>query len=513
MAPQAPEYQYADFSDWQEEWLRGAAAQRQLAYWEKQLDGELPDAPLPRDGRPAAGAARGAAALHSFEVPAPVVARMERLCRDTRSTPYTLMLAAFQIVLGRYTGTDDVLVGTPVAGRGRKEFQDTVGLFVNTLVIRADLSDDPAFRVHLERVRDTVLDAQDHQDLPFERVVDRIAAGRTGEEAAPFRVMFGLHDEDGMTDGLPGPKATLLEGPAGTAKFDLTFDVVRGGGSLSCRLEYRADLFEAATMRQFGRHFARLLDAATENPELPIGGLPMLSADERTGIGSPLPDRAALPHTPGEPTCVHEIFAGHAARTPDAVAVVHEGVSLTYRELDTRANRLAHRLRALGVGPDTLVGLCLPRSADLVVALLGILKAGGAYLPLDPDNPPERLRHIVRDARLAHVVGTTDTRALWDAPGLHTVDLLADAPLLAAEQDTAPDTGVTPDHLAYVIYTSGSTGLPKGTLVPHANVTRLFSATDHWFGFGPDDVWTLFHSIASATPPWPSWPRTRSAAP
>ncbi|MGZ9934627.1 amino acid adenylation domain-containing protein [Streptomyces sp. NC-S4] len=513
-APETPEYQYADFSDWQEEWLDGAAAQRQLTYWEQQLGGELPDAPLPRDGRPGTGAARGAAALHSFDVPAPVLARMERLCRDTHSTPYTLMLAAFQVVLGRYTGTDDVLVGTPVAGRNRKEFQDTVGLFVNTLVIRADLSGDPAFRAHLERVRDTVLDAQDHQDLPFERVVDRIAPGRTGEDASPFRVMFGLHDEDGMTDGLPGPRARLLEGPAGTAKFDLTFDVVRTGGTLSCRLEYRSDLFEAATVRQFGRHFARLLDAATENPGLPLSRLPMLSADERGGIGSPLPARAALPHAPharhapgeqGEPACVHEIFAGHAARTPEAVALVHEGTSLTYRELDTRANRLAHRLRALGVGPDTLVGLCLPRSADLVVALLGILKAGGAYLPLDPDNPPERLRHIVQDARLEHVVGTTGTRDLWDAPGLHAVDLQADAALLAAEPDTAPDTGVTPDHLAYVIYTSGSTGLPKGTLVPHSNVTRLFSATDHWFGFGPEDVWTLFHSIAFDFSVWELW--------
>ncbi|WP_159396289.1 amino acid adenylation domain-containing protein [Streptomyces sp. Sge12] len=534
-AEEGPEYQYADFSEWQEEWLRGEAAGRQLAHWERQLSGELPDAPLPRDGRPGAGAARGAAALHSFDVPAPVLARMERLCRDTHSTPYTLMLAAFQIVLGRYTGTDDVLVGTPVAGRNRKEFQDTVGLFVNTLVIRADLSENPAFRVHLERVRDTVLDAQDHQDLPFERVVDRIAPGRTGEDAPLFHVMFGLHDEDGMTDGLPGPRARMLEGPAGTAKFDLTFDVVRTGGAMSCRLEYRADLFAAATIEQFGRHFARLLDAATDHPELPLDALAMLSDDERGGIGSPLPGDAphpphgVLPHAPGGPRCVHEIFAAHAARTPDSVALVHEGTSLTYRELDTRANRLAHRLRALGVGPDTLVGLCLPRSADLVVALLGILKAGGAYLPLDPDNPPERLRHIIGDARLAHVVGTTSTRHLWDAPAtapaatdphatdphaedphapaaaLHTVDLLADAPLLAAQPDTAPETGVTPDHLAYVIYTSGSTGLPKGTLVPHSNVTRLFSATDHWFGFGPDDVWTLFHSIAFDFSVWELW--------
>ncbi|MFJ9338728.1 amino acid adenylation domain-containing protein [Streptomyces sp. NPDC101733] len=517
---EAPDYQYADFSEWQGEWLEGAVAARQLAYWEERLGGELPDAPLPRDGRPGAGAARGAAALHSFEVPAPVLARIERLCRDTHSTPYTVMLAAFQIVLGRYTGTEDVLVGTPVANRNRKEFHDTVGLFVNTLVIRADLSDDPAFRVHLERVRDTVLDAQDHQDLPFERIVDRLTPGRTGEDASLFRVMFGLHDEDEMTAGLPGPRARLLEGPAGTAKFDLTFDVVRGDGALGCRLEYRADLFDAATVERFGRHFARLLDAATADPELPLSGLPMLSAEERGGSGSPLPPRTALPQGSGPAGCVHEAFAGHAARTPEAVALVHEGTSLTYRELDVRANRLAHRLRALGVGPDTLVGLCLPRSADLVVGLLGILKAGGAYLPLDPDNPPERLRHIIGDARLRHVVATTATRSLWDAPEAHaadpdaadpaapaphTVDLLADAELLAAEPDTAPESGVSPDHLAYAIYTSGSTGLPKGTLVPHSNVTRLFSATHHWFGFGPQDVWTLFHSIAFDFSVWELW--------
>ncbi|WP_327169291.1 non-ribosomal peptide synthetase [Streptomyces subrutilus] len=506
VSQEAPEYQYADFSDWQEEWLEGPAARRQLDHWARRLGGELPDAPLPRDRRPADGPARAAAGLHAFDLPADVADRVERLGRATRSTPYTVLLAAFQSVLGRYTGTDDVLVGTPVANRNRKEFQDTVGLFVNTLVIRADLSDDPDFRTHLERVRATVLDAQDHQDLPYEQVVEHLTPGRTGADATLFHAMFGMHDEDGMTAGLPGPRARLLDGPAGTAKFDLTFDVVRAGGGLSCRLEYRADLFEAATIERFGRHYTRLLAAATADPELPLSRLPMLAPDERRGTGSPLPDRASRQQGPGPAAgCVHEAFAAHAARTPDAVALVHEGTTLTYRELDARANRLAHRLRALGVGPDTLVGLCLPRSADLVVGLLGILKAGGAYLPLDPDNPAERLRHIIGDARLHHVVGTTDTRALWDAPGLRSVDLSADAALLAAEPDTAPDSGVTPDHLAYVIYTSGSTGLPKGTLVPHANITRLFSATDHWFGFGPGDVWTLFHSIAFDFSVWELW--------
>ncbi|MGW7193766.1 non-ribosomal peptide synthetase, partial [Streptomyces sp. NPDC054838] len=497
-----PGFQYADFSEWQDEWLHTGGARQQLEHWARQLDGELPVAPLPRDKRPAAAGdpERGAAATYGFEVPAAVLARMQTLCRATGSTPYTAMLAAFQVVLSRYTGTEDVLVATPVANRNREEFQDTVGLFVNTLVLRADLSDDPAFREHLERVRDTVLDAQDHQDLPFERIVEQVGPERTDDGPPLFDVMFGFHDEGGMTDGLPGPRARLLEGPPGTAKFDLTFDVVRTGTALRCRLEYRADLFEAATIEQFARHYTRLLDAATERPDEHVSRLPMLSARERAGLSSPQPAR------PGEagPGCAHERFAEHAARTPDAVALVHGSTRLTYGELDRRANQVAHRLIRQGVGPDTLVGLCVRRSADLVTGLLGILKAGGAYLPLDPDNPSERLRYIIGDARLGHVVGTTDTRPLWDAPSLHTVDLAADAEL-AAEPETAPAVTVTPDQLAYAIYTSGSTGRPKGTLVPHRNITRLFTATDHWFGFGPDDVWTLFHSIAFDFSVWELW--------
>ncbi|MEU7062335.1 amino acid adenylation domain-containing protein [Streptomyces sp. NPDC046161] len=498
-----PAFQYADFSEWQEEWLRTAAARDQLEGWARRLDGELPVAPLPRDRRPAAGddPGRGAAATYEFEVPAPVLARMATLCRDTGSTPYMVMLAAFQLVLSRYTGTEDVLVGTPVANRDRKEFQDTVGLFVNTLVLRSDLSDDPGFREHLERVRDAVLDAQDHQDLPFELIVEHLNPERTTDGPPLFDVMFGFHDEGGMTEGLPGPRARLLEGPAGTAKFDLTFDVVRTGAALRCRLEYRADLFEAATIEQFARHYTRLLDAATARPGEPVSRLPMLRAREQAGLTSPRPARAGTDH----PGCAHERFAEHAARTPDAVALVHGSTRLTYGELDRRANQVAHRLRRQGVGPDTLVGLCVRRSADLVTGLLGILKAGGAYLPLDPDNPPERLRYIIGDARLRHVVGADDTRPLWDAPSLHTVDLVADAAALAAELDTAPAVTLTPDHLAYAIYTSGSTGRPKGTLVPHRNITRLFSATDHWFGFGPDDVWTLFHSIAFDFSVWELW--------
>ncbi|WP_329214377.1 amino acid adenylation domain-containing protein [Streptomyces sp. NBC_01485] len=505
-----PEFHYADFSEWQEEWLRGPAAERQLAYWARQLGGELPPCAIPADHRPAAtpgpaapaGPAPRAAATYEVSLPDAVLGRLDQVCRDTGSTRFMAMLAALQVVLGRYSGSEDVLIGTPVAGRNRKEFADTVGLFVNTLVIRSDLAADPRFREHVTGVRDTVADAQDHQDLPFERIVEHLNPGRTTERAPFFDVLVGFHDEDATTTELPGPRIRLLEGPADTAKFDLTFDIVQSGGGVRLRLEYRADLYQAATIERFTRHYLRLLDAAVSGPHLPLSALPMLSDDEQLPLTSaPVPAAAVA----GPAPCAHEVFAEHAARTPDAVAVTDGERRLGYGELDRRANQVAHRLRVLGVGPGTLVGLCVPRSAELVVGLLGILKAGGAYLPLDPDNPPERLRHIVGDAGLGHVVGTTATRPLWDAPDLCAVDLEADAAELDGLPGTAPDSGVTPDDLAYAIYTSGSTGRPKGTLVPHRNITRLFSATDHWFGFGADDVWTLFHSIAFDFSVWELW--------
>ncbi|MFE8938111.1 amino acid adenylation domain-containing protein [Streptomyces sp. NPDC007872] len=501
-----PEFQYADFSEWQEEWLRGPAAERQLAHWAERLGGELPSSAIPADHRPTAAPGPGApapraAATHEVPLPDALLERVDRVCRDTGGTRFMTLLAALQVVLGRWSGSEDVLVGTPVANRNRKEFADTVGLFVNTLVIRSDLTADPRFLDHVTAVRDTVADAQDHQDLPFERIVEHLNPGRATERAPFFDVLFGLHDEDDTTAGLPGPRVRLLEGPSDTAKFDLSFDVVGSGGGLRLRLEYRADLYEAATIERFAGHYLRLLDAAVTEPHLPLSALPMLADDEDLPLTSPLP--AAAARTSGR--CAHELFAEHAARTPGAVAVTDGARRLRYADLDRRANRVAHRLRALGVRPGTLVGLCVPRSAELVVGLLGILKAGGAYLPLDPDNPPERLRHIVGDAGLGHVVGTTGTRPLWDAPGLRTVDLEADAAELDRLPATAPDSGVTPDDLAYAIYTSGSTGHPKGTLVPHRNITRLFSATDHWFGFGADDVWTLFHSIAFDFSVWELW--------
>ncbi|MER7761428.1 amino acid adenylation domain-containing protein [Streptomyces sp. NPDC097619] len=501
-----PDFQYGDYAAWQEEVLAGPAAARSLEHWARHLAGALPDTRLPHDRRPAPlpGPDHRAAGLHGFTLPEELVRRVAELGRDTSSTLFTTCLAVLQVALARYTGAEDVLVGTPVANRDRKEFEDTVGLFVNTVAVRADLTGDPVFRDHLIRTRDVLLDAQDHQELPLERIVGHLRPGDGDAEAPLFSVLVGFHDEDELTAGPAAHRVRIVEPPALTAKFDLTFDVVRSGGAVHCRLEYRADLFEPATMERFGRHFTTLLDAATARPEGRLTELPMLDPAEERPLTSPHPaaPRAAAPDTE---RCAHEIFAEHARRTPGAVALTDGDRHVSYAALDRRANRVAHRLRALGAGPGTLVGLCVPRRADLAAALLGILKAGAAYLPLDPTNPPERIRGIIEDAGLAHFVGSADTRELWDGPGLSTVDLDADAAILDSLPETAPDSGVTPDDLAYTIYTSGSTGRPKGTLVPHRNITRLFSATDHWFGFGPEDTWTLFHSIAFDFSVWELW--------
>ncbi|MEV7615501.1 amino acid adenylation domain-containing protein [Streptomyces sp. NPDC089799] len=500
-----PAFQYGDYSAWQEELLAGPATAGRLAHWAGQLAGELPDTRLPYDRRPAPAPGPGhrTAGLYGFTLSEEVVRRAVRLGRDTSSTLFATCLAVLQVALARHTGTDDVLVGTAVANRDRKEFEDTVGLFVNTVPVRAGLGGNPSFRDHLVRTRDTLLDAQDHQDLPFERIVEHVRPARSDDGSPLFSVFAGFHDEDALTEDLPG-RVRLVEPPAATAKFDLTFDVVRSGGAVHCRLEYRADLYDHATVERFARHFSALLDAATARPGLRVGDLPMLTPAEQRPLTSPPPAEVRAT-APDPDRCAHEIFAGHARRTPDAMAVTDGGRHVTYAELDRTANRIAHRLRALGAGPGTLVGLCVPRSADLPAALLGILKAGAAYLPLDPGNPPERIRGIIGDAGLAHLVGTAETRGLWDGAGLSTVDLDADAAVLTGLPETEPDSGVTPDDLAYTIYTSGSTGRPKGTLVPHRNITRLFSATDHWFGFGADDVWTLFHSIAFDFSVWELW--------
>ncbi|AVZ74465.1 non-ribosomal peptide synthetase [Streptomyces lunaelactis] len=499
------EFQYGDYSSWQDEWMESPAARLQEAYWQEKLAGELPVMRLPvtRPRDASAPERRGA----SLEFPLPPAAEeLRELCSGANATFFTGLLAAFKILLNRYTGLDDLLVGTPIANRHRGEFESTVGLFVNTTVFRTDLSADPTFRELLIQVRDCVLEAQDHQDMPFEELVRMKNPDRNAESSPVFQVMFGMNEVGDQGLRLPGITGEWLSTDSGTAKFDLMLDVADTPEGLTGIFEYRSDLFEASVVDTLARHYGRLIEALAKEPDVPVSALRMLSDDEYAALTPP----PAVTDESGAPQPVHELFAQWAARTPDAVALVDGGVQLTYGDLDRRSHQLAHHLREHGVGPGVMVGLSMERSADLVTALLAVLKAGGAYVPLDPAYPVDRLRYMVEDSGLATIVTGGAVPRWWTgSEGAAfegtVVDLTADPELLDRYPATPVRGGAGPDDLAYVIYTSGSTGRPKGVLIPHRNVSRLFTATDHWFGFGERDVWTLFHSYAFDFSVWELW--------
>lgn len=445
--------QYADFAVWQRERSSGEASTGDLAYWREQLAG-LSALELPTD-RPRPPVRDGAGALVQVGVSALIATRFARLARDRGVTPFTAFLAAFKVLLARYTGQADIAVGTPVAGRSRPETQDMVGLFLNTLVLRTDLSDSPSFLDVLDRVRETVLDAQSHQELPFEQVVDELAPVRDPSRSPLFSTMFLTIDR---VTGAPSFGDLAVEPlPVGevAAKFDLTLSVIeRADGTLGVGVNYATALFEAETMTRLAGHYAHLLQAIVSDPETPVGQLELLSAAEREQVVTGWND-TAVDYPSGT---LPGLVADQVRRTPQREAVRFDGASLTYAELDARANQLAHHLRSLGVGPESVVGVCLPRSLELVVALLGVHKAGGAYLPLDPDHPAERLRYLREDSGATTMIDTDTFAALADRPS-HD-----------------PGVVVAPAHPAYVIYTSGSTGRPKGVVVEHRGIVNRL----HW---------------------------------
>ncbi|EFF88805.1 pyoverdine sidechain peptide synthetase III, L-Thr-L-Ser component, partial [Streptomyces sp. e14] len=483
--------QYADFAAWQREHLTGDRLAAQLAYWRTTLAGLTPLA-LPTD-RPRGPVRDAAGATATFTVPAELVQPLVALGRSQGATPFMVFLAAFQLLLGRSCGQHDVVVGTPVAGRDRPETQAMVGLFANTVALRTDLSGAPSFLELLGRVRETALGAFTHQETPFERLVDELAPERDPSRNPIFQVVFQL-----AAHTPPEPGALRAEQrPVDwrTAKFDLGLALgSTAEGAIAGQLEYATALFDEATIHRTIAHYLRLLAAIAADPGKPVHRLELLPDAERallaswSGSGR---DHAAEQTLP-------EVFERWAARTPDAPAVRCEGVSLGYGELNARANRLAHRLRALGAGPETLVGVRFERGLDLVVALLGVLKSGAGYLPLDPGQPADRLAYILADAGVTALVADRRT-------GEETVTtlLLDEDDRQWPATDPAPLAG--PGNTAYVIYTSGSTGTPKGVQVTHANVLRLLDSCRQDFGFGPEDVWTLFHSYAFDFSVWELW--------
>ena len=496
-APAAPELQYADFSAWQDTWLTGAGAAGQARYWRDTLGGDLPVLRLPTDRPRPPGVPATTGDSHLFALPGDAVDELARLCRAEGCTLFAGLLSAFAVLLGRLSGLDDVVIGSPVANRTRHEFDGTVGLFVNTIAVRCDLSGGPTYREVLRRVGRAAVDAYANQELPFERVVQEVNPDRGADRDPVFQVMFSLHNTPTTRWELPGLVVSELENPVRNAKVELELDLVEAGDGLAAVLQYRTELFDAETVRRLAGHYCRLLEGIAHDPDRPAATLPILTEAERAAL---LP----VPREGGPVRCCHELFEEWAARRADAVAVCCGAVELTYRQLDERANQLAHRLRAGGVGPEVLVGLSVTRSVELVVGILGIAKAGGAYLPLDPDYPAARLAFLVRDTGIAHLVvdetvhsGLADRFAGFDGLVVRLDE--ASGPV------TAPISGVTPGHLAYVIHTSGSTGRPKGTLVTHHNVARLFAGTRRWFDLDHDDVWTMFHSYAFDFSVWELW--------
>jgi amino acid adenylation domain-containing protein len=491
--------QYAEFSRWQRDWLAGGESARQLAYWKARLGDRQPVLDLPADRpRPARPSQRGAAVACPLDEE--LAGRLRELARRQGVTLPMLLLTGFKVLLHRYSGQTDLRVGCTVANRQRVESERLIGFFVNMLVLRSDLSGEPGFTDLLRQVRDRALEAQAHQDLPFERLVEELQPARESGLHPLFQVAYDHQWQrlEGLRR-LPGLHAEEVEHLQLATQFDLILHTTEEAGRLGAFFTYSRDRFEPETVERMARHWLALLRAAADAPDTSIARLPMLDAEEGAGLAALWNPRASDGAAPAAVAdCLHRAVSAQARRRPEAPALTFEGRTLSYGELERRSNRLAWRLRGLGVGPDTLVGLSAGRSPELVIGMLAILKAGGGYLPLDPGYPAERLLYMQEDSGIRLLLsrsGPDDGPAA--APGVQVLRIGdEDEAALPQHADRPPPDVVRPDNLAYVIYTSGSTGRPKGVAVTHANVMRLFSACQPDLRIDEHDVWTLFHSYA-----------------
>jgi amino acid adenylation domain-containing protein len=475
--------QYADFSVWQRQWLTGEILSTQLNYWKQQLKDApgLLELPTSRP-RPAVQTNRGA--YHSLALSQELSVALTRLSKRTGVTLFMTLLAAFQTLLFRYTGQDDIVVGTPIANRNRKEIEGLIGFFVNTLVMRTDLSGNPSFKQLLSRVREVAIGAYAHQDLPFEELVEALQPARSLSHTPLFQVMFTLENSPMPSFDLPDLTVSSLVVETTAAKFDLTLSMSNTSSGLIGTWEYNRDLFDNDTIARMAEHFQTLLSGIVANPEQHLTELPLLTEAEQHQL---LVEWNNTTKEYPKDKCIHQLFEEQVTLTPDAIAVVFEGEQLTYKELNQRANQLAHHLQRLGVGLEVLVGICVERSIEMVVGLLGILKAGGAYVPLDPTYPLERLVFMLEDAQVPVLL--TQAKLVESLPKhkARIVCLDTDWEVIAQQSQENLKTSVTPDKTIYVVYTSGSTGLPKGVPVPHLAVSRLVINTNY-INIGSKDV-------------------------
>jgi amino acid adenylation domain-containing protein len=486
--------QYADFAHWQRQWLQGETFTRQLAYWQQQLNGAAQlDLPIdhPRSQTPGFRGAR-----ESLLLPQSLRAAIVRLSERTGTTLFMTLLAAFQTLLHRYSGQTDIVVGSPIANRSHSEIEGLIGFFVNTLVLRTDLSGNPTFRQLLGRVREVALGAYAHQDLPFEKLVEAVQPARDLHRNPLFQIVFALQNAPVEKLELAGLTLSPLAIDPGTARFDLEFQIVECLDTLGIVAVYRTDLFEPATIARLLIHFQTLLEGIVADPDCRLSDLPLLTAAERHQL---LVEWNQTQTEYPQDWCIHHWFEAQVKHTPDAVAVVFANQQLTYCQLNDRCNQLAHYLQQIGVVPGLRIGVCLERSIDLLVAVLGILKAGAAYVPLDPSYPAERLQFMLEDAQVSILVAHEVTQRLvaqFTACPATQVCLTQDWQIITQCSSDNPISSVTADRLAYVIYTSGSTGQPKGVLVPHRGVSNLAQAQRQIFNVQPADRVLQFASFS-----------------
>jgi amino acid adenylation domain-containing protein len=500
IAAQLPELliQYADFAHWQRQWLQGEVLQTQLSYWKQQLEGIPPILELPTGySRPAVRTFRGA--RQSLALPRTLSEALKGLGRQEGVTLFMTLMAAFQTLLYRYTEQEDILVGTPIANRNRTEIEGLIGFFVNTLILRAHFSSDLNFRELLAQVRETALGAYAHQDLPFEKLVEELDPQRDLSSTPLFQVMFVLQNAPRETLEIPGLKLSALPVDNELAKFDLTLSLVDRPDGLAGAFEYNADLFDATAISWMIEHFRTLLEGVVADPKRRISEAPLLTTRE---LLKELVEWNCAPAECSESQCVHDRFEEVAEENQHATALVYEDERLTYGRLNERANQLAHFMMKRGIGPEVLVGICLERSIDMAVSLLGVLKAGGAFIPLDPAYPTERLAYMIKDSGASVILTqrSLEGRFSEDQDGLIRLD--SDWEMIGRESAANPQPRTTPDNLAYVIYTSGSTGQPKGTMLHHRGLRNLIAAQTKAFNPMVGDRILQFSSLSFDASVW-----------
>jgi amino acid adenylation domain-containing protein len=498
------EIQYADYAQWQREWLQGEVLEKQLRYWEEQLRGAPEVHSVPLD-RPRGRMQSYTGAALEMELERETVERLRQMAGRGQATLFMAVQGVFALLLSRHGGSEDIVIGTPVANRMQKEVEPLVGYFANTVALRTDCAAGRTFREYLEEVRRVNLEAQANQDVPFELVVERLNPMRSAQHEPLVQIVLNYNRNEGEARGMSGLRLRRLRSERVMVKFDLTVDVMEVADGLKLSWIYNRELWDEGSIERLGERFRNLARGVVANRETKIEELPLLSEAEQRHLLYEL-NLTGVDYEKDK--CLHELFEAQVERNPEAEAVVYGEQRLSYEELNRRANQLAHYLRGQGVGAETLVGLCIERSLEMVVGILGILKAGGAYVPLDPSYPRERLEYMIADSAPALVVTQSSLEERLPETGMRKLRLDGDAELLrsqSAENVRREEMGLKPEHLAYVIYTSGSTGRPKGVMVEHRQAQRLLGATEGEFGFGEEDVWTLFHSYAFDFSVWEMW--------